>query len=73
MHAGLPGQPAVSAGITVAGTGLPGVNTEWAIPQPTRAKYQATFYQTDRARTGFLAGAQVSIIIYPDDAKSVRF
>ena len=58
MHAGLP----VSAGIAVSGTGLPMVNTEWAVPQPTRSKYQATFYQTDRARTGFLAGAQVGII-----------
>ena len=37
----------------------PVANTEWAVPLPTRAKYQATFYQTDRARTGFLAGNQV--------------
>jgi hypothetical protein len=58
MPAGLPVQPVVTS---VGGPvpGLPIVNTEWAVPMPTRAKYQATFYQTDRARTGFLAGNQV--------------
>ena len=60
MPAGLPVQPVVS-GVAAAmpGAGMPVVNTEWAVPMPTRAKYQATFYQTDRARTGFLAGNQV--------------
>ena len=53
MPGGLPVQPVVS------GAGVPAPNTEWAVPMPTRAKYQATFYQTDRARTGFLAGNQV--------------
>ena len=58
MPAGLPVQPVVSVGVAAV-PGLPVVNTEWAVPMPTRAKYQATFYQTDRARTGFLAGNQV--------------
>ena len=60
MHAGMAGQNVVSAGVAVSGTGAPMASMEWAVPMPTRAKYQATFYQTDRARTGFLAGAQVS-------------
>ena len=61
MAAGMPGQPAPVSGVApvVAGAVPPAVNTEWAVPQPTRAKYSATFYQTDRARTGFLAGNQV--------------
>ena len=59
MQTGLPPQPAPSAGVATAGVAVPMANTEWAIPQPTRAKYQASFYQTDRARTGFLAGNQV--------------
>ena len=36
---------------------------DWAIPQPTRAKYSAVFAQTDRARTGFLAGVQARNIL----------
>ena len=60
MHAGMAGQNVVNAGVAVSGTGAPMASMEWAVPMPTRAKYQATFYQTDRARTGFLAGAQVS-------------
>ena len=59
MHGGIAGQNVVNAGVAVSGTGAPMVSMEWAVPMPTRAKYQATFYQTDRARTGFLAGAQV--------------
>ena len=66
MAAGMPGQPApVSGAAPVAAGAVPvAVNTEWAVPQPTRAKYSATFYQTDRARTGFLAGNQV---LFDDD------
>ena len=54
---GMPGQTLPISG---AAPVVPAaINTEWAVPQPTRAKYSATFYQTDRARTGFLAGNQV--------------
>ena len=62
MAAGMPGQPAPVSGVAPAAPGAvpAALNTEWAVPQPTRAKYSATFYQTDRARTGFLAGNQVS-------------
>ena len=59
MHGGISGQTSVTAGVAVSNTGSPMISVEWAVPQPTRIKYQATFYQTDRARTGFLAGAQV--------------
>lgn len=61
MAAAMPGQPAPISGAAPVGAGAApaAVNTEWAVPQPTRAKYSATFYQTDRARTGFLAGNQV--------------
>ena len=61
MPGGMPGQaaPVSVAGPVVPGAVPPAINTEWAVPQPTRAKYSATFYQTDRARTGFLAGNQV--------------
>ena len=31
---------------------------DWAVPMPTRQKYQVQFANTDRNRTGFLAGAQ---------------
>ena len=55
MVGGMPGQVAV----TTVAPGMVPPNMEWAVPQPTRARYQASFYQTDRARTGFLAGAQV--------------
>merc|ERR1712012_1542486 len=60
MAAGMPGQalPASMAAPVATGAVPPAINTEWAVPQPTRAKYSATFYQTDRARTGFLAGNQ---------------
>ena len=61
MQTGLPPQPAPSAGVSTSGAAVPMANTEWAVPQPTRAKYQASFYQTDRARTGFLAGNQVIV------------
>ena len=63
MAAGIPGQalPASMAAPVATGAVPPAINTEWAVPQPTRAKYSATFYQTDRARTGFLAGNQVLI------------
>merc|ERR1712223_1407097 len=41
----------------------PAVSMEWAIPQMTRNKYMATFTQTDRGRTGFLAGVQARNIL----------
>ena len=65
MAAGIPGQalPASMAAPVATGAVPPAINTEWAVPQPTRAKYSATFYQTDRARTGFLAGNQVFLFI----------
>ena len=43
-----------------SGAATPGApNLDWAVPQITRTKYLATFQQTDRARTGFIAGVQV--------------
>ena len=36
---------------------------DWAIPQPTRAKYSALFAQNDTARAGFLAGVQARNIL----------
>ena len=65
MAAGMPGQalPASMAAPVATGAVPPAINTEWAVPQPTRAKYSATFYQTDRARTGFLAGNQVFLFV----------
>merc|ERR1712051_165532 len=41
----------------------PVVSMEWAIPQMTRNKYMATFLQTDKGRTGFLAGVQARNIL----------
>merc|ERR1712051_761266 len=41
----------------------PVVSMERAIPQMTRNKYMATFTQTDRGRTGFLAGVQARNIL----------
>ena len=35
----------------------------WAVPLMTRQKYQAQFANTDRNRTGFLAGAQARNIL----------
>lgn len=31
---------------------------EWAVPHPTKLKYTQIFNTTDRARTGYLSGAQ---------------
>ena len=46
---------------TGSGASTPGApNLDWAVPQQTRMKYLSTFQQTDRARTGFIAGVQVS-------------
>ena len=64
----MPGQqpgvvPPVSTPGSGAGTPGQAAQIEWAIPQMTRAKYLATFQQTDRARTGFLAGAQARNIL----------
>merc|ERR1712241_968432 len=36
---------------------------DWAVPQMTRTKYLATFQQTDRAHTGFIAGVQARNIL----------
>ena len=38
-------------------------HVDWAVPQVTRAKYTAQFQNTDRARTGFLAGVQARNIL----------
>lgn len=51
--------PAVAAVPVSAAVG----HLDWAIPQQTRAKYSAVFAQTDRARTGFLAGVQARNIL----------
>merc|ERR1712218_111099 len=58
----LPGvvNPANAPASSAAGAATPPVvSMEWAIPMMTRNKYMATFTQTDRGRTGFLAGVQV--------------
>merc|ERR1712029_315551 len=62
----MPGQQAAVPPVSTpgSGAGTPGqAQVEWAIPQMTRTKYLATFQQTDRARTGFLAGVQARNIL----------
>ncbi len=70
MPGAVPGVPAAvpqMAAPTVAGAissgGSTPVHMDWAVPQPTRAKYSALFQNTDRARTGFLAGVQARNIL----------
>lgn len=36
---------------------------DWAIPQPTQAKYTQIFQATDKARSGFMAGVQAKNIL----------
>lgn len=36
---------------------------DWSIPPGTQQKYGAIFHQTDKARTGFLAGVQARNIL----------
>merc|ERR1712156_997652 len=56
-------QPVVSSA-PGSGAATPGApNLDWAVPQMTRTKYLATFQQTDRARTGFIAGVQARNIL----------
>merc|ERR1712156_315861 len=56
-------QPVVSSA-PGSGAATPGApNLDWAVPQITRTKYLATFQQTDRARTGFIAGVQARNIL----------
>merc|ERR1739838_181501 len=56
-------QPVVSSA-PGSGAATPGApNLDWAVPQITRNKYLATFQQTDRARTGFIAGVQARNIL----------
>ena len=72
MMAPQPGmmQPPVSAPIVSmaaptmlsSGASTP-VHVDWAVPPATRAKYTAQFQNTDRARTGFLAGVQARNIL----------
>ena len=59
------GAPAVAAPVAAAAVPVSAAvgHLDWAIPQPTRAKYSAVFAQTDRARTGFLAGVQARNIL----------
>merc|ERR1711874_425187 len=62
----LPGvvNPANVPASSAAGAATPPVvSMEWAIPMMTRNKYMATFTQTDRARTGFIAGVQARNIL----------
>ena len=65
--------------VAVAASGVPGMMggpvsgastpvqlhaaADWAVPQAARAKYTAQFQNTDRARTGFLAGVQARNIL----------
>ena len=46
-----------------SGASTPVHHVDWAVPQATRAKYTAQFQNTDRARTGFLAGVQARNIL----------
>merc|ERR1739838_554992 len=56
-------QPVVSSA-PGSGAATPGApNLDWAVPQITRNKCLATFQQTDRARTGFIAGVQARNIL----------
>merc|ERR1712110_1239111 len=56
-------QPVVSSA-PGSGAATPGApNLDWAVPQQTRMKYLSTFQQTDRARTGFIAGVQARNIL----------
>merc|ERR1719323_1479884 len=66
MMPGFAGQQQAAPPVSTpgSGAGTPGqAQVEWAIPQMTRTKYLATFQQTDRARTGFLAGVQARNIL----------
>merc|ERR1712019_145538 len=59
----IPVQPAVSSA-PGSGAATPAApSMDWAVPQMTRTKYLATFQQTDRARTGFIAGVQARNIL----------
>ena len=48
---------------TVVAAPSPAGTLEWAIPQTTQAKYSNIFQQTDKNRTGFLAGVQARNIL----------
>lgn len=65
--AGIPASSVGSVGTGSAshsGASTPlGMGMDWAVPQLTRQKYMATFGQTDRARTGFIAGIQARNIL----------
>ena len=58
-----PVAPPTSATTPVSSGAATPAAVEWAIPQMTRTKYMATFSQTDRGRTGFLAGVQARNIL----------
>merc|ERR1712173_518563 len=51
-------QPTATSAPVTSGAATPPISMEWVIPMMTRNKYMATFQQTDRGRTGFLAGVQ---------------
>ena len=40
-----------------------GAELDWAVPPATQAKYSAAFQNTDKGRTGFLAGVQARNIL----------
>ena len=48
--------------VAVPNAGMP-MMVDWAIPQPTQAKYTQIFQSTDKARSGFLAGVQARNIL----------
>jgi hypothetical protein len=56
--------PAAASSAPGSGTASPApISMEWAVPQMMRTKYLATFQQTDRGRTGFIAGVQARNIL----------
>ena len=57
MMPGMVAAPAAPAAVPA----VPAV--EWAIHPGTQQKYTALFHQTDKARTGFLAGVQARNIL----------
>jgi len=54
--AGAAGSPVPPTQLAPAAAAAPPM--DWAVPMMTRQKYQAQFVNTDRNRTGFLAGVQ---------------
>jgi intersectin len=58
MQQAMPMMQQVPVSMGNAGMTQQGMGMEWSVPPVTQAKYTAVFQQTDKARSGFLAGVQ---------------